>query len=129
MPTLLRKVQRVLDVRGETFQSLYERMSKRMYLKSRQTLYDWLNEKHQPRNPHAFAILAEILDIAYEDLMDENIRTPQIKHAPVQQTHRGINLAAVLLDILVNPDASPDDKDVAKYTILRMLEERPRTPA
>lgn len=128
VPKLLDKVHRILRVRGETFASLVDRLREVTDVKSRQTVYDWLNEDHVPRDPMAFHHIADILGVRYSDLMNPKVETPEVVDEPKVPERRGPNLAAILIDVLMNPESSETDKEVAKWSILRMLEERPRLP-
>jgi hypothetical protein len=120
VPTIREKVEAILDRKGRSLPWLAEQME----LKSPSLLYKWLDgEVKNPRDSNVWAKMAHILGVAEEDLTDPN-RDPLGNLGYPRYDFRGVHLAELLLKVIENPDAAPEDKKVAKYTILEMLKER-----
>jgi hypothetical protein len=120
VPTIREKVEAILERKGRSIPWLAEQME----LKSPSLLYKWLDgEVKNPRDGNVWAKMAHILGVDEDDLTDP-IRDPLKKMGYPKQDFRGVHLAELLLKVIENPDAAPEDKQVAKYTILEMLRER-----
>lgn len=116
MATIREKVDRALEVRRETIPDL----ARKLGVKSKQSLYDWLDEKRKPHRPDIWQRIADLLDIEVRDLLDPEVDNPRRLSQPKSKGH---HLAELLMSVLEDPNADPRYKEAARYTLLEMLKD------
>ena len=109
-----------MQVRGESMSSL----ARRLNLKSKQSLWGWLDETHAPRDPDAFKRIADALGVSLDDLLNPDVDVLKVEKVSEGPLFRGEALASLLLDVIEDPETTPENREVARYTILLMLKER-----
>jgi hypothetical protein len=120
VPAIREKVEAILESKGRSIPWLADQLG----LKTPSLLYKWLDgEVKNPRDSNVWERMAHILGVDEEDLRNPNYDPLKNLGYP-KQDFRGVHLAELLLNVIASPDSTPEDKRVAKYTILQMLSER-----
>jgi hypothetical protein len=120
VPAIREKVEAILESKGRSIPWLADQLG----LKTPSLLYKWHDgEVKNPRDSNVWERMAHILGVDEEDLRNPNYDPLKNLGYP-KQDFRGVHLAELLLNVIASPDSTPEDKRVAKYTILQMLSER-----